>query len=86
MQAKALRDWLLDRCEARELWYHHVDRLEQPRPLTTAQLADELRRDADVLTVANLYAPGQDLARWSPTWSPTSTCRTWPRCATRTPA
>ncbi|MFF0314258.1 BREX-2 system adenine-specific DNA-methyltransferase PglX [Micromonospora sp. NPDC005252] len=63
MQAKALRDWLLDRCEARELWYHHVDGLEQPRPLTTAQLADELRRDADVLTVANLYAPGQDLGK-----------------------
>ncbi|MEU4642280.1 BREX-2 system adenine-specific DNA-methyltransferase PglX [Micromonospora sp. NPDC023814] len=63
MQAKALRDWLLDRCEVRELWYHHVDGLEQPRPLTTAQLADELRRDADVLTVANLYAPGQDLGK-----------------------
>ncbi|TDC41408.1 BREX-2 system adenine-specific DNA-methyltransferase PglX [Micromonospora sp. KC213] len=63
MQAKALRDWLLDRCEARELWYHHVDGLEQPRPLTTAQLADELLRDDDVLTVANLYAPGQDLGK-----------------------
>ncbi|WP_030490588.1 BREX-2 system adenine-specific DNA-methyltransferase PglX [Micromonospora chokoriensis] len=63
MQQKALRDWLLDRCEARELWYQHVDGLEQPRPLTTAQLADELRRDADVLTVANLYAPGQDLGK-----------------------
>ncbi|WFE99605.1 BREX-2 system adenine-specific DNA-methyltransferase PglX [Micromonospora sp. WMMD964] len=63
MQQKALRDWLLDRCEARELWYQHVDGLEQPRPLTTAQLADELRRDDDVLTVANLYAPGQDLGK-----------------------
>ncbi|MER7441275.1 BREX-2 system adenine-specific DNA-methyltransferase PglX [Micromonospora avicenniae] len=63
MQAKALRDWLLDRCEARELWYHHVDGLEQPRPLTTAQLADELRRDDDVLTVAGIYAPGQDLGK-----------------------
>ncbi|MET7467998.1 DUF7008 domain-containing protein [Micromonospora sp. NPDC005686] len=63
MQHKALRDWLLDRCEARELWCHHVDGLEQPRPLTTAQLADELRRDADVLTVAGIYAPGQDLGQ-----------------------
>ncbi|MEU2614526.1 BREX-2 system adenine-specific DNA-methyltransferase PglX [Micromonospora sp. NPDC007271] len=63
MQAKALRDWLLDLCEARELWYHHVDGLEQPRPLTTAQLADELRRDDDVLTVAGIYAPGQDLGK-----------------------
>ncbi|AGZ44182.1 BREX-2 system adenine-specific DNA-methyltransferase PglX [Actinoplanes friuliensis] len=63
MQAKALRDWLLDRCEARELWFHHVDGLEQPRPLTTAQLADELRRDEDILSVAGLYAPGQDLGK-----------------------
>ncbi|GIJ23055.1 BREX-2 system adenine-specific DNA-methyltransferase PglX [Micromonospora lutea] len=63
MQARALRDWLLDRCEARELWYHHVDGLEQPRSLTTAQLADELRRDPDVLAVAELYAPGQDLGK-----------------------
>lgn len=63
MQQKALRDWLLDRCEARELWYQHIDGLEQPRPLTTAQLADELRRDDDVLAVANLYAPGQDLGK-----------------------
>ncbi|WP_328374369.1 BREX-2 system adenine-specific DNA-methyltransferase PglX [Micromonospora zamorensis] len=63
MQQKALRDWLLDRCEARELWYQHVDGLGQPRPLTTAQLADELRRDDDVLTVANLYAPGHDLGK-----------------------
>ncbi|GAA1651188.1 BREX-2 system adenine-specific DNA-methyltransferase PglX [Catellatospora bangladeshensis] len=63
MQADALRSWLLDRCEARELWYHLVDGLEQPRPLTTAQLADELRRDADVLGVADIYAPGQDLGR-----------------------
>jgi hypothetical protein len=63
MQAKALRDWLLNRCEARELWFHHVDGLEQPRSLTTAQLADELRRDEDVLAVAGLYAPGQDLGK-----------------------
>ncbi|MFI8803524.1 DUF7008 domain-containing protein [Micromonospora chalcea] len=63
MQRKALRDWLLEQCEARELWCHHVDGLEQPRPLTTAQLADELRRDADVLIVAGIYAPGQDLGQ-----------------------
>ncbi|MGA3563758.1 BREX-2 system adenine-specific DNA-methyltransferase PglX [Melissospora conviva] len=63
MQARALRDWLLDRCETRELWCHHVDGLEQPRMLTTAQLADELRRDDDVLAVAGLYAPGKDLGK-----------------------
>lgn len=63
MQAKALRGWLLDRCEARELWFHHIDGVEQPRPLSTAQLADELRRSPDVLAVAELYAPGRDLAK-----------------------
>jgi hypothetical protein len=63
MRAEALRGWLLDRCEARELWHHHVDGVEQPRPLSANQLADELRRDPDVLAVAELYAPGKDLAR-----------------------
>ena len=63
MQAKALRGWLLDRCEGRELWFHHVDGTEQPRPLTTSQLADELRRDPDFVAVAELYAPGKDPAQ-----------------------
>ncbi|MEV0132596.1 BREX-2 system adenine-specific DNA-methyltransferase PglX [Dactylosporangium sp. NPDC050688] len=63
MQCKALRSWLLDRCEARELWFHSVDGIEQPRPLTASQLADELRRDADVLAVAELYAPGKDFTK-----------------------
>jgi hypothetical protein len=61
MEAKALREWLLDRCEARHLWFHHVDGMEQPRLLTTSQLADELRRDPDVLAVAELRYPGKDL-------------------------
>ncbi len=60
-RAKALRDWLLDRCEARELWFHQVDAMEQPRPLTTSQLADELRRDEGFIAVAELYKPGEDL-------------------------
>ncbi|MGC5333256.1 hypothetical protein [Micromonospora sp. DT62] len=46
----------------------------QPRPLTIAQLADGSRRD-DVLAVADLYAPGQDLGKVPPT----NACRTWPR-------
>jgi hypothetical protein len=61
MEARALREWLLDRCEARHLWFHHVDGMEQPRLLTTSQLADELRRDPDVLAVAELRYPGKDL-------------------------
>ncbi|MGW0066137.1 BREX-2 system adenine-specific DNA-methyltransferase PglX [Streptosporangium sandarakinum] len=63
MQAKALRGWLLDRCEARELWFHHLDGIEQPRVLTTAQLADLLRPDVDFVSVAELYAPGKDLEK-----------------------
>ncbi|GAB3988354.1 BREX-2 system adenine-specific DNA-methyltransferase PglX [Actinoallomurus acanthiterrae] len=63
MQEKALGGWLLDRFEAREHWFHEVDGMEQPRLLTTAELADALRRDADVLQVAELYAPGKDLEK-----------------------
>jgi hypothetical protein len=63
MQGKALRDWLLDRFEARELWFHDVEGMEQPRLLTTMELADVLRRDADVLQVSELYAPGKDLEK-----------------------
>lgn len=63
MQERALRDWLLDRCETRELWFAPDENgLEQPRPLSTAQLTDELRRDADFVAVADIYAPGTDLA------------------------
>ncbi len=61
MEAKALREWLLDRCEARDLWFHHVDGMEQPRLLTTSQLADELRRDPDVVAVGELRYAGKDL-------------------------
>jgi len=61
MEAKALRGWLLDRCEARDLWFHQVDGMEQPRLLTTSQLADELRRNPDVVAVAELRYPGKDL-------------------------
>jgi len=47
----ALRDWLLDRCEARDLWF---DANRTPRPMTINQLADQLRSDADVVAVAQL--------------------------------
>ncbi|WP_433366131.1 BREX-2 system adenine-specific DNA-methyltransferase PglX [Streptosporangium sp. CA-115845] len=63
LQAKALRNWLLDRCEARELWFHYLDGMEQPRMLSTAQLADLLRPDEDFVSVAELYAPGKDLEK-----------------------
>jgi hypothetical protein len=47
----ALRDWLLDRCEARDLWFGPNG---TPRPMTINQLADRLRNDADVVAVAQL--------------------------------
>ncbi|KJE22120.1 hypothetical protein FF36_03552 [Frankia torreyi] len=37
--------------------------MEQPRLLTTAQLADELLRDVVAVAVAELYRPTQDLTR-----------------------
>ncbi|MDS1270763.1 BREX-2 system adenine-specific DNA-methyltransferase PglX [Lipingzhangella sp. LS1_29] len=61
MQAEALRTWLLDRMEARELWFTEVDGVEQPQLRTTVQLADALRDDPEVLAVAELYAPGREL-------------------------
>jgi hypothetical protein len=56
----ALRNWLLDRCEDRGLWLE-ADEYgnEQPQPLTVNQLADRLRKDADFVSVARLYA-GED--------------------------
>ncbi|MCM2578717.1 BREX-2 system adenine-specific DNA-methyltransferase PglX [Streptomyces meridianus] len=52
----ALRTWLLDRTEKRDLWYALRDGMEQPRTLTVGQLADALRDDADFNSVAQLYA------------------------------
>src|SRR5262249_35355084 len=61
LQDAALRDWLLDRCEARELWFHEIDGMEQPRLRSTAELADELAADRDFVTIAGVYRPGEDL-------------------------
>ncbi len=47
----ALRDWLLDRCEARDLWFGANG---TPQPMTINQLADRLRSDAGVVAVAQL--------------------------------
>jgi len=52
----ALRTWLLDRCEERSLWYKPDG---QPQAMTVNRLADLLRPDADVVSVARLYA-GRD--------------------------
>ena len=59
-EREALTTWLLDRCEEQSLWYGPDD---QPRPMTVNRLADRLRADADVVSVARLLAgPDADLA------------------------
>ncbi|MEU9023339.1 BREX-2 system adenine-specific DNA-methyltransferase PglX [Actinomadura sp. NPDC048394] len=57
----ALRSWLLDRCEERSLWFADDEYgTEQPRVMTVSQLADQLRRGEDFVSVARLYA-GDDV-------------------------
>ena len=54
-----LRTWLLDLCEERSLW-SGPDR--QPRAMTVNRLADRLRADAEVVSVARqLAGPDADL-------------------------
>jgi hypothetical protein len=55
-EEKALRSWLLDRCERRDLWFGRRDGFLSPRPMTVSQLADRFASDGDVLSVAQLYA------------------------------
>ncbi|GGP06794.1 BREX-2 system adenine-specific DNA-methyltransferase PglX [Nonomuraea glycinis] len=59
LQEKALRSWLLDRIEARELWY---DENGQPAILTLGRLVDALSRDEDFVSVAAIYAPRRELS------------------------
>ncbi|WP_405094740.1 BREX-2 system adenine-specific DNA-methyltransferase PglX [Micromonospora sp. NBC_01412] len=54
MQAKALRDWLLDRLEASELWG------DRPTPQSVAQLADKVRHDEDFRSVLELWVGRDD--------------------------
>jgi hypothetical protein len=57
MEHEALRGWLLDRLEDRSFWP-----ADDPRLISTRQLADAARRDADFVSVAQLYAgPGFDI-------------------------
>ncbi|MCG8965455.1 BREX-2 system adenine-specific DNA-methyltransferase PglX [Streptomyces sp. CL12-4] len=60
LQEKALRSWLLDRMEKRELWF---DENGQPTVLTLARLTDALSRDEDFVSVAKIYAPRKDLPK-----------------------
>ncbi|GAB2791658.1 BREX-2 system adenine-specific DNA-methyltransferase PglX [Streptomyces chlorus] len=55
-EAAALRAWLLDAAERKELWFGERGEYTAPRALTVYQLADVLRHDEDVQAVAALYA------------------------------
>lgn len=54
LQSEALRGWLLDRLEATELW-------SDPEVMTTARLADRVRRNDEFLEAARLYAGRPDV-------------------------
>ncbi|MET8330043.1 BREX-2 system adenine-specific DNA-methyltransferase PglX, partial [Streptomyces sp. NPDC005181] len=58
LQERALKSWLLDRIENRDLWFQD----EQPTLLTRAQLTSALSLDEDFVSVAELYAPRKELA------------------------
>ncbi|AOW91202.1 DNA methylase [Streptomyces olivaceus] len=55
-EGAALRAWLLDAAEREELWFEERGEYTAPRMLTVYQLADALRHDEDVQSVAALYA------------------------------
>ncbi|MET9656056.1 BREX-2 system adenine-specific DNA-methyltransferase PglX [Streptomyces sp. NPDC006510] len=55
-EAAALRAWLLDAAERKDLWFEERNDYIAPRTLSVFQLADALRHDEDVQAVAALYA------------------------------
>ncbi len=60
MRQKALKSWLLDRVEHRAHWF---DASGNPTITTLARLAESLSADEDFASVAELYAPRQDLVK-----------------------
>ncbi|MFJ7187223.1 BREX-2 system adenine-specific DNA-methyltransferase PglX [Streptomyces bacillaris] len=58
LQERALKSWLLDRIENRDLWFQDG----QPTILTRTQLTSALSLDEDFVSVAELYAPRKELA------------------------
>ncbi|MFF3180767.1 BREX-2 system adenine-specific DNA-methyltransferase PglX [Rhodococcus pyridinivorans] len=55
---EALRDWLLDRVENRDLWFEG----DHPTPRSIAQLADRLDRDDDFRQVLRLWAGSTEVS------------------------
>ncbi|MFF9153736.1 BREX-2 system adenine-specific DNA-methyltransferase PglX [Streptomyces sp. NPDC014846] len=60
MRQKALKSWLLDRVEDRAHWF---DTSGNPTITTLARLAENLSVDENFVSVAELYAPRQDLVK-----------------------
>ena len=59
-EREGLTNWLLDRCEERSLWFGPDG---NPRPITVNRLADRLRENPDIVSVARLLSgPDADLA------------------------
>jgi hypothetical protein len=57
-QERALREWLLDRLEDQRFWF---DPQGRPRPRSVAQLADEVARDPDLMSVLELWEGRPDV-------------------------
>ena len=57
-QERALREWLLDRLEDRRFWF---DGQGRPLPRSVGQLADEVARDADLVSVLALWEGRPDV-------------------------
>ncbi len=57
-QERALREWLLDRVEDRRFWF---DAQGRPLPRSVAQLADDVARDADMVSVLALWEGRPDV-------------------------
>jgi Domain of unknown function (DUF7008)/Eco57I restriction-modification methylase len=57
-QERALRDWLLDRLDDRCFWF---DAQSRPLPRSAAQLADDVARDPDLVSVLALWEGRPDV-------------------------
>ncbi|WP_430297723.1 BREX-2 system adenine-specific DNA-methyltransferase PglX [Sinomonas sp. B1-1] len=57
-QERALRGWLLDRLEDRKYWFDNHGR---PTPKSIGQLADTIARDAELVSVLELWAETKDV-------------------------
>ena len=57
-QERAVRDWLLERLEDKRFWF---DAQGRPQPRSVAQLADDVTRDVDLVSVLALWEGRPDV-------------------------